>query len=110
LLSVTVPAATDARPGVLGNRNVVVPSPAPQAVPIAANRSEYVVRLITLPSQSSHPDGAVGPAKSITLPIGMAALTAVSSVVKLVLSNAPQVSRLAPTVGSVSPKFGVVVI
>lgn len=55
-----VPTAT--LPERSGRLNVVLPSPVPYRVPIAANRSEYVVRETAEPSHIRYPEGAVEPA------------------------------------------------
>ena len=53
--------------------NVVLPLPAPQVVPIAANRLAYVARDTARPSHKSHPAGAAAAAVMMSAPGGNAA-------------------------------------
>src|SRR5262245_37247510 len=58
------PAAESPRrnlPTRFGRLNVLLPSPLPHTVPIAANNSAKLVRLTAAPSHTSHPPGAVNP-------------------------------------------------
>src|SRR4029077_19356549 len=105
----TMPGPTAARPFRLGSANVVEPSPTPQYVPMTAKSALYVVRDTVRPSQMSQPEGAWGPAKSASMPIGEAWNTSVSSVERFAFHLLPHVSRLAPTSHSVKFRCGVYV-
>ena len=52
----------------LGNANVVLPSPAPQVVPIASNNAEYVVLFTAEPLQIKYPEGTEEPENHLISP------------------------------------------
>jgi hypothetical protein len=76
---------------ILGTLNVVDPSPTPNVVPITANSSEKVVRLIAAPSQIVQPVGAELVVHMITAPTGAVVCPAV------VIAFSMSVSDLAVT-------------
>src|SRR5215471_5378104 len=102
--SLAVPAPTVMRARRSGTLKVVLPSPAPDVVPMALNRSEYVVLLTALPSQTNQPPGTTPPANSAMAPIGESEKSSVSSWPRLAFQVEPHVSGLAPTAGLVRPR------